>query len=133
MAQHEAGAGVRLENLQEGPGLFERLFNDGNLDGLTSLYEPDAVLVHEPDPQAVGTAAICDALARLLRGNPAFTINRRSAQRSGDLVLAIYDWTRTGTGPDGDVRDTGGRGAIVLRRQPDGAWLVVLDNLTACG
>jgi uncharacterized protein (TIGR02246 family) len=133
MAQHDAGGGARLESLQDAPGLFERLFNDGDLEGLASLYEPDAVLVHEPGQQAVGKAAIRDAFAELLRGNPSLTVNRRSAQQSGDLFLATYDWTITGTGPEGDVLNMGGRGAIVLRRQPDGTWLVVLDNLVAGG
>lgn len=132
MAQHDAGSGVRLENLQDAPALFERLFNDGDLEGFASLYEPDAVLVHKPGEQAVGKAAIRDALAELLRGNPTITIVRRSAQQSGDFVLAMYDWTITGTGPEGDVLDMGGRGAIVFRRQPDKPWLVVLDNLVAC-
>jgi ketosteroid isomerase-like protein len=44
----------------------------------------------------------------------------------------MYDWTITGTGPEGDVLDMGGRGAIVFRRKPDGPWMVVLDNLVAC-
>jgi uncharacterized protein (TIGR02246 family) len=81
MAQHDAGSGARLENLQDAPELFERLFNDGDLEGFASLYEQDAVLVHEPGQQAVGKAAIRDALAELLRGNPTITINRRSAQQ----------------------------------------------------
>jgi uncharacterized protein (TIGR02246 family) len=131
MAQHDAGGSARLESLQDAPGLVERLFNDGDLEGFASLYEQDAVLVHEPGQQAVGKAAIRDAWAELLRGNPTITVNRRSAQQSGDLVLAMYDWTITGTGPEGDVLNMGGRGAIVFRRQPDGAWLVVLDNLVA--
>jgi uncharacterized protein (TIGR02246 family) len=131
MAQHDTGSGARLESLHDAPGLFERLFNDGDSEGFASLFEPEAVLVHEPGQQAVGKAAIRDALAELMRGNPTITIKRRSAQQSGDLVLAMYDWTITGTGPEGDVLNMGGRGAIVFRRQPDGAWLAVFDNLLA--
>jgi uncharacterized protein (TIGR02246 family) len=133
MAQHNtSGGGVRLENLQDAPPLFERLFNDGDLDGFVSLYEPDAVLVHEPGQQAVGKAAIRLAVAGLMRGNGTLTLNRRIAQPSGGLVLALYDWTITGVGPEGEALDMDGHGVMVFRLQTDGAWLVTLDNLRAC-
>lgn len=67
-----------------------------------------------------------------MRGNATLAINRRSVQVSGGLVLALYDWTITGLEHDGEAIDVDGRGVIVFRRQPDGAWLVVLDNLRAC-
>jgi uncharacterized protein (TIGR02246 family) len=132
MAEHDAPVGVRIENLQDAPRLFERLFNDGDLEGFVSLYDPDAVVVDEPGQQAVGKAAIRDAVAKLLGGNRTLTLNRRSVQQSGNLVLATYDWSITGAGPAGDVLNMDGRGVIVFRRQPDSAWLTVFDNLRAC-
>jgi ketosteroid isomerase-like protein len=86
---------VRILNLQDAPRLFERLFNAGDVDGIVRLYAPDAVLVHEPGLQAVGPA-VREAVAELMRGRRTLTINRRSVQRSGDLVLGLYDWSLTG-------------------------------------
>jgi ketosteroid isomerase-like protein len=89
-------------------------------------------VVDEPGQQAVGKAAIRDAVAKLLGGNRTLTLNRRSVQQSGDLVLATYDWSIRGAGPAGDVLNMDGRGVIVFRRQSDSAWLTVFDNLRAC-
>ena len=132
MAQEGSGNVPRIKNLADGPGLFERLLNDGDLDGFVNLYEPDAVLVSENGRTAEGRAAIRESLEELLRERPTFTIARRSAIRSGALVLAVYDWTLTGRGPEGAVQSAGGTGAIVFHQQPDGAWLAVLDNMPAC-
>jgi ketosteroid isomerase-like protein len=47
---------------------------------------------------------------------------------AGDVALVVNEWTMTGTAPDGAVVERGGKSADVVRRQPDGSWLVLVDR-----
>jgi ketosteroid isomerase-like protein len=48
--------------------------------------------------------------------------------RADDIALVINEWTMTATAPDGSEVRQGGRSADVVRRQPSGAWLVLVDK-----
>ena len=48
---------------------------------------------------------------------------------AGGLALVIGVWTFTGTGPDGKPVKLEAKNADVLRRQTDGTWRFVIDNL----
>ena len=48
---------------------------------------------------------------------------------ASDLALLITEWSITGTEPADITPITlTGRGTIVLRRQSDGTWLMVIEN-----
>jgi ketosteroid isomerase-like protein len=52
---------------------------------------------------------------------------------AGEVALASATWQISGGGPDGkpiDVRETS---ADLLRRQPDGRWLLVVDHPFGAG
>ena len=107
---------------------FSARLNDGDLDGLVALYEPDAAF--EPQPGAVvqGHAAIRAALAQLLALRPTMTAETVQVLVGGDVALVANEWSMTGTAPDGTAVRQSGRSADVVRRQPDGRWLVVVDK-----
>lgn len=90
----------------------------GDAAGIAGLYEPDAVLAHPPGEITVGRDAIRAVFERLLAEAPPFRPEAPlPTLRHGDLALTA---TRALDG-------TGGR-AQVVRRQPDGSWLRVLDR-----
>jgi ketosteroid isomerase-like protein len=60
--------------------------------------------------------------------SPKLTVNAERTLLSGDTALVIGNWTVTGRDADGNDIDAGGRYADVVRRQPDGGWLFVIDN-----
>jgi ketosteroid isomerase-like protein len=97
--------------------IVERV-NLGDAAGIAELYEPEAVLDYPLGHHVAGREAIRTAYEQMLaqkvqfkREEPLPTI------QSGDLAL-------TATRPSDD---TGGR-VQVVRRQPDGSWLRVLDR-----
>jgi ketosteroid isomerase-like protein len=47
---------------------------------------------------------------------------------ASDLALVTSEWTCNGTGPDGKPVNIAAISADVLRQQPDGTWLLVIDN-----
>jgi uncharacterized protein (TIGR02246 family) len=98
--------------------LFVERANAGDAEGLALLYEPDAVLAYPPGSRTVGRAAIRALFAQMLAPAPRFTVeDALPTVTHGDLAL-------TSTYPSDN---TGGRVQLV-RRQPDGTWLRVIDR-----
>jgi ketosteroid isomerase-like protein len=109
---------VRAQQPEDLARLFVELANAGDVDGLTSLYEPDAVLAFPPGQQTVGHAAIRVLFEQMLAQRPRFTVEEPlPTLRHDDIAL-------TSTRPSDN---TGGR-VQVARRQPDGRWLRILDR-----
>ncbi|WP_156758338.1 YybH family protein [Actinokineospora pegani] len=98
--------------------LFVERANARDAEGLSLLYEPDAVLAFPPGSTTRGREAIQAVCEQLLTHGGEFTTEKALPTiHHGDLAL-------TSTHPaDG----TGGRTQIA-RRQPDGTWLRVIDR-----
>ncbi len=102
--------------------------NNRDVQRAVSLYEPGGALVRGTGEVAIGTEALRDAFEGIAgRG---FTVTTRSYKviEAGDIALYCSDWSGTGTSPDGSPIQMGGKSTDVLRRQPDGNWLIALDN-----
>src|SRR5262245_60471800 len=103
---------------------FSERFNRGDLAGLVALYEPNAVFEPQPGTCVRGREAIRGALAELLAMQPALVAQVVQVLASEDVALVVNAWEMNGTAPDGAPVHQGGRSADVVRRQPDGRWLV---------
>src|SRR6185369_4472777 len=108
--------------------LFTQAFSAGDLEALVALYEPAAILVPQSGRLATGREAIRDALQGLLTLCGEFRMEVKSVVETGDLALVRSDWSLVGTAPGGCLVNLSGRAAEVVRRQPDGTWLYVIDN-----
>jgi uncharacterized protein (TIGR02246 family) len=107
---------------------FARCFNAGDLEGLLDLYEPEAVFVRGPGQHVAGRAAIREALQEFLNTRGQITFRTRHAVQHGDIALLSNQWTLRGTGADGKPFTMTGKTSEVLRRQPDGRWLYIIDH-----
>lgn len=103
-------------------------FNAGDVDGALSLYHPDATFVSEPGSPASGTSAIRAALTGFLASKPALTIESHETIEAGDVALYRTRWSVSLTRPDGSIVRKTGKGAVVLRRQPDGTWVIAVEH-----
>jgi uncharacterized protein (TIGR02246 family) len=113
MSEYEKA--MRPEDLTR---LFVARSNAGDAAGVAALYEPDAVLAYPPGGQTVGRDAIEALWAKVLAHAPHFEPEEPLPTLiSGDIAL-------TSTPPKAG---TGAR-AQVVRRQPDGSWLRLLDQ-----
>lgn len=106
----------------------EAAFNDGDADALLALYEPDATFVAQPGQTVTGIEEISVALSGFFAIKPVFDLDVRSIVESQDLALVHSNWTIHGTAPDGSPLAMSGSASDVLRRQPDGTWLLAIDN-----
>ncbi|MEV6636597.1 nuclear transport factor 2 family protein [Actinoplanes sp. NPDC051470] len=98
--------------------LFVERANAKDAEGLSLLYEENAVMAYPPGEQTVGRAAIRTLWENALPHLPAF-------EPEEPLPTLISDnLALTSTPP----KDGAGARAQVVRRQPDGSWLRVLDQ-----
>jgi uncharacterized protein (TIGR02246 family) len=98
--------------------LFVERSNAGDATGVAALYEENAVLAYPPGDQTVGREAIRALWEKVLAHAPQFEQEQPLPTLiSGDIAL-------TSTPP----KDGAGARAQVVRRQPDGSWLRLLDQ-----
>lgn len=109
---------------------FAQAFNSGDIEALLSLYEPDAVLVPRPGRAEVveGVEAIRAALQELLALKGRMRSENQYALVHGDVALLRARVHLVGTGPGGERVEVENHTAEVVRRQPDGSWLYILDH-----
>ena len=100
----------------------------GDVESARALYESEATLRAEPGKPAHGKMAIRAALQGFIALRPTVTGETQHVIESGDVALFSSTWNLNGTAPDGRPVQMGGTSSDVLRRQPNGTWLIVIDN-----
>ena len=103
--------------------LFLDAFNRADLEALVALYEPGAVLVISGQA-AVGHEAIREAYQRLLQSRGQIEMETRSVVESNEGLAVLHaGWTLHSS-----ASTARGISTEVVRRQPDGTWLFVIDE-----
>ena len=98
--------------------LVAERINAGDAAGAAALYEPEAVLAYPADRPTTGRAAIQSAYQRIIDAGLKFGMESPlPTVRFEDLAL-----TSTRSADNTGVR------VQVLRRQPDGSWLRIIDR-----
>lgn len=107
--------------------------NRGDLEAMLNLFEPEAGLVvqalaGQPGQVARGKVAIREAYTGFVSLKP--TLRRQAQQivEAGDIALHCSRWTLTATSPDGKKMERAGASSDVLRKQPNGRWLILIYN-----
>ncbi len=103
-------------------------FNNGDMSGILSAYEPEAVVVGKPGQPLTGAATLRAMFAEFIALKPSFSYSGHEVVKAGDLALHISPWRMTGVAPDGTLIEQRGLSLAVLRRQPNGRWLMVIDQ-----
>jgi ketosteroid isomerase-like protein len=108
--------------------LIAAAFEMGDLDAFVDLHEPGAVSVVPPEGRRVsGHAEIRSALAPIIASRPQAHIEVLEKLEADGLALT-HARVRVRVVVGDERLDISGRGTVVSRRQPDGTWLIVLDN-----
>lgn len=102
--------------------------NRGELEAALALYEPAALLMVQPEQAARGREQIREALRGFIALRPTLVSLERHVLEADDVALYMGRWTLAGIGRDGALVTMDGVSSDVLRRQPDGRWLIALDN-----
>lgn len=114
----------RPESLHEG---FQSAFNRHDVDAVISLYEDDAVLV-SGGGNVRGKDGIRQAYLEFFAMRPVIEVTTLAVHQAGNIAMLHGRWVLQGTGADGRAIQREGRNTEVVRLQPDGRWLFVIDN-----
>jgi uncharacterized protein (TIGR02246 family) len=112
---------------------FFHAFNQRDFEGVMALYEPQAIMVPQPGQIAEGQAALRDAVRAFLAMKATLALEKHKILTTGDLALTLIKWSLKGTDPNGQAVQLAGTSSDVLRKQPDGRWLFVIDNPWGAG
>lgn len=102
--------------------------NRADIEKATKLYEPGATLIAQPGTAARGLNQLREALGGFISMKPNIRSSAHKVVETGDLALYIGRWTLTGSDPSGKPVEMSGESTDILRRTPDGQWLIALDN-----
>ena len=108
--------------------LIAQGLSNGDLDGIMALYEPSSCLVPQPGQVLQGTAAIREGIEGFLGMKPTMNVESETVVQADDVAIVYTKWSLSGTGVDGGAVNMSGQATDVMRRQPDGMWLCVIDN-----
>lgn len=105
-----------------------RALREHDLDELLSFYETEAVLIRQDGSEARGLAAIRAEYASYLEKTVAMTAAATWVHVAGDIAVVRGRFSITLARRNGDPIVVVGEPIEVLRRQPDGSWLYLIDH-----
>ena len=103
-------------------------FHQKDLERVLASYEPGAVVAFEPGKPEHGDAALRAGFEASFVIDPKFSYAGHEVLVAGDIAVHFAPWTMVGKAPDGTPIEQRGLSVAVLRRQPNGRWLMVIDN-----
>jgi ketosteroid isomerase-like protein len=103
-------------------------FNKGNMSFLMTLYEKDACFASQPGQVVTDLKGIRRTIQGFLDIGAKLEAKVKRVLRASNLALLITEWSIKGIEPDGKPINVTGRGTVVLRQQPDGTWLMVIES-----
>lgn len=115
-------------NPRDNHSLFERLAKEGDVEGLVELYAEDAVYVASAEQVLEGRDQIRTALQAMVDMGFETRLELTGLVEAGDVVLEKSRWTTSVPGEDGKPVETTGLSTVVLRRQADDCWRMVIDD-----
>jgi uncharacterized protein (TIGR02246 family) len=104
-------------------GLVEAAFNDGDVEALVALYEPDAAMATPEGAFVYGHDAIREQWAGFIALGGTISMTTRHAAEAGDVALLSNAWHFVAEGMEFSSRTS-----EVARRQADGSWRYVIDH-----
>lgn len=100
----------------------------GDMEAILATFEPNGVLMSQAGMPAMGTPALVKAFKQFIAINPKITVTDHEIIQADDIALHSSTWKMSGKTPDGHVIEQSGFSVVVLRKQADGRWLMVIDN-----
>lgn len=112
-------------------GVIEKMttaFQNAEIDKVMGTYGPGAVVLFQPGQPVSDPEQLRQMFSGMAAAKPAFTYSGHEVTVSGDTAVHIAPWDMKAQTPDGKEIRQSGLSIAVLRRQPDGAWKMVIDN-----
>ena len=103
-------------------------FHNKDIKGVMKSYEPDAVVVFEPQQPVSDEHMLTEMFKGAFTLNPRFEYGGHEVFVNGNIAMHIAPWVMEGQAPDGTKIAQNGLSIAILRKQKNGEWLMVFDN-----
>ena len=115
--------------------LLIKALEQGDLDAAVAMYESNATFVVSTDQMVTGQAAIREVMQGFIAAKATFNVEAVTAVPSSDGSVAVtrVKGSSTSPGPDGQPVTTPLHSVEVVRKQPDGTWLFIIDDPSGDG
>ncbi|WP_460727972.1 YybH family protein [Nocardia heshunensis] len=110
------------------PALFEERLNAGDIEGVLSLFAPDATMRTTTGAVISGRTALHQEISGTVAARGHLTNVGRHVLVAADTALLVTDWTMEIDGADGSRVAPTGTTANIARRLADGEWRFALLN-----
>ena len=108
--------------------LFRDAYNLGDVEALVALYEPNATLVVGGETVS-GSEEIREWIKNILKHQGRITLETLSVIESAQGIAVLHaSWVVERVTEPGVELTTRGLSTEVVRRQPNGTWLFLIDN-----
>ena len=107
---------------------YVKEFNAKNVSSLMNMYETGACFVIQPGQVVKGLENIRQSLQGFVDMNGNLQSNVKGVVQTNNLALITTEWSFSGTGPDRNPVDIGGKATDILCQQSDGTWRILIDN-----
>lgn len=113
---------------QDWPRIFTERINAGDLDGAAALYEPDARFVTPSGETLVGREQMRRVLAGLINAKTHLQCRVMKVVVTGEVAVLYTDFQGATIEASGKTVAVNQKAIEVLRRQPDGAWRLIVGD-----
>jgi uncharacterized protein (TIGR02246 family) len=120
-----------LNQPEDWPRQFEEHLNAGDIDGVMSLYEPEARFVTRTSETLVGRDAIRKVLSALIEQKTQFRSRVVRSTTVGDVAQLYTDFEGTMLDNSGKTVPVRNNAIEVLHRQQDGSWKLIMGDPNA--
>jgi uncharacterized protein (TIGR02246 family) len=109
--------------------LLDEAFHRRDLEAILDFYEEGATMVTEPGRLVTGKPELRRAYEWILANiNGIATQEKTHVIETGDIALFTSKWNFKGTALDGASVSRESFATVILRKQADGGWRIVVDN-----
>ena len=105
-----------------------KAFHQKDIEGVMRSYEPNAVVVFEPEKPITDPVVLRELFQGAFMMNPKFVYSGHEVFVNGEIATHFAPWVMTGVAPDGTKIQQNGLSVAILRKQEDGSWLMIFDN-----
>lgn len=112
--------------------LMQHAITSRDLEAAVMLYEVDGTFISEAGDAIIGRDAIREHMRPMMNVENFRFVRQPVAfiGANGDLALLRGTWSATSKDDAGNPFTIGGNNVEIVRRQPDGSWLFVIDHPT---